>query len=164
MEDATKRLAPTFERFAEERAAVEVEEIEDEVGERRPGRAAEPDGQAVRVRSAAPVDHDELSVEDRGASGDVRADRREVGGDRREVPTATIEEANVPLPAGRGLVVGLDERERSLTAPRGLEQVVVRIERRLDRAREHRSDRDRQSRQAWFETQRELVGHLWARW
>ena len=156
-QDATQRLAPTDERLRQERAAVEMEQVEREERRRPAGLARQPARQLDRVRPAGGIDHDQLAVEDRRPRRDPDGQPGQLGQHRRQVARRPHRRtATVAVPGGVGRP---DRHERALAAPPRLEQVLVGVERRRQRAREHRPQVRQIGQPVGLEAQRELVGH-----
>ena len=156
-QDAPQRLAPPDERLRQQRAAVEVQQVEGEERRRPPGLArpaaapARP-GPPARPRRPRPARRrGSPSARRPGRPGPASSGRTLV---RSRPSASTIRTAPVPGSVGRA-----DHHERPLAAPPRLEQVLVRVERRRQRAREHRPQVREIGQLVGLEAQRELVGH-----
>ena len=95
-------------------------------------------------------------VEVRGQIAHQVDQRGQFRQERSEVAAFFIDQPQTLCMRG---AAGLDECEDPPAAPAWLEDVLVGVERRVGRLRQHRSQRTRQSREVAGETQGELVGH-----
>ena len=107
--------------------AVVVQQVEHEQRDGPPGPSRETRLERRRVRPSAPVDGDELAVEHRGP----RRHQPAQPGELREPRPPGLRRSR-PRPACRA--ARLEEHEHAVAAPRGLEQVVGRVERVRDAA------------------------------
>ena len=154
-----RSMAALVEGEIQEGPAVEVEEVEREVGQRPPGSPASrrassswssrPDSSTTTISPSRTADRACTRAAEAG-----ELDRRRAGGavlgDQDYVTGA--------LDLGR-----TDERERAGAAPHRLEQVRVGVERLGKGTGEHRSQARRQPRQRRVQPHRQLVGHA-GRW
>ena len=161
-EDPAQRLAPPDERLGQQRAAVEVEQVEGEE-RRRPARLAAPAVAPARRGSARPAPSTTTSspsrIAERAATRTASpASSGSAADDVHARRASTIRDLAVAGRVGRA-----DRHERPLAAPPRLEQVLVRVERLRQRARQHRPQVRQIGQQVGLEPQRELVGHR-GRW
>ena len=150
------RLAPADERLRQQRAAVEVEQVEGEERDRSPRLAGKATRELGVIRAPGRVDDDQLAIEDRRPRRDAHGQPGQLRQRRAHIATRRVAHDDV---AATGQVSRPDRHERALTAPPWLEQVLVRIERRRQRAREHRPQVRKIGQPVGLEAQRELVGH-----
>jgi hypothetical protein len=159
VEHPPQQVPPLVERRRQERAAVEMEQVEGEERDRPATATGDPPGELVRVGSTGFVDRDELAVEDRRAGIDPDRHPGQLGQRRADVPPFAVDDPDISAAGDLGRP---HERERAKPAPRGFEQVDRRVERLGDRSRKHRPQAVRevwQRRDLGFEPQRQLVAH-----
>src|SRR5581483_9074190 len=127
---------PLFERVLPLIPAVRVEQVEDDVRDRRRLRAFAPFQlgllarlQRLKIRLAARVEHAQLAVDD-------HRDRLERARERGHLPKL-VQQVFARARGERDLVF-LDRRDRAIAVPLQLEQPAVVVERLVDERGEHR--------------------------
>ena len=134
--DRREQSSTLLERLVEQRATIQMQEVEGLVDERRdrhagPAVTLDPLLQQGEIRLASVVECDDLAVDDRPARRDPRRRREE----RPEVPGRVLL-ATRPEPDGPAIDDGLDAE----AVPLDIELPVGVVERRADERREHRRD------------------------
>ena len=133
-----------------------MEQVE---GEERHGPSLATAQSASKLRSvgaAGRIDHDQLAIEDGRPRSDADRQPGELRQGRGQVASLGVADDDRARPGELGRP---DRHERPLAAPPRLEQVIVRIEWRRQRTREHRPEVRELGQLVGFEAQRKLVGH-----
>ncbi len=147
--------APLVQRLAQEPAAVEVEQVEDQEGDRSSRPAGQALAEGLVVGPALRVHHDELPVEHGGPRRHPHGKPREL---RELAPELRAPRVHDPHRAASRRRAGLDEREDPVPAPGGLEQPVGRVERVGEGGRPH-GRHVAGARHRRLELEGELLGH-----
>ena len=92
-----QRLAALLERRGEQPLAVDVEDVEDEVGDRPAGLAVEPVPKGVVVGPAPGVDHDQLAVQDDGPRRDPDREARQLRQAFGEVAPGRVDDPHLAI-------------------------------------------------------------------
>ncbi len=155
-EDASQGEPPLLEGQVEQPLAVEVEDVEHEVGDGSSGVAVQALAERVVVAAAVRVDDHQLAVEHGGPGGDADGEPGELGEPVGQVAAGRVHDPHgaVARPLRRA-----DEGEHAVSAPGGLEQVVGGVEGVRARRRPHRGHVAR-ARQRRLEPEVQLLDHL----
>jgi hypothetical protein len=137
-----ERLAPRGVRLVEQRAAVEVEQVEEDVGDRvlrrgpphRPvTRQVHPGLQALEARAPVGAEGHDLAVEDRLVRPEGPAQVAQLGVARGEVVAVARLEAQAPA-------LGVADRPHAVPLDLDRPASLLRARRKFARARQHRLD------------------------
>ena len=133
-----------------------MEQVEGEERHRPSLATGQAAGQLRSVGAAGRIDHDQLAIEDGRPRRDADRQPGELRQGRRQVASLGVADDDR---ARSGELGRPDRHECPLAAPPRLEQVIVRIEWRRQRTREHRPEVRELGQLVGFEAQRKLVGH-----
>ncbi len=158
MEGPAKLLPAAEERPSDQGAAIEIEEVEDEVGDRQTRTPEQPLAQGCGIGATGGVDHDELTVDHRRAGLEPHRQIRELRQQEGQVPPSAVDQPKA-LSIRHPGVRRFDEGERTFARPARLEEVVGGVERLGRRPGQHRPERGRKEREIRLEVEGELVGH-----